>query len=187
MTADLTQEILERKVGFSSEVNLNEIQSAINRRLMTLDLVAHRMEVRWGVGRLLDLASAELREKWFRQMERLKEAIIANDLNLVTELIEGCVRGWAKLEQSAEAAGHVTYQPEFWNITVEEQPYWVVRDRTDVQLLGEKAQGGLVVTLEELVRVYALRHANVFQRPQEEEKKVSEKIDLATMNQEIGF
>lgn len=169
MTADLNQAILERKVGFSEEVLLNDAQVAINQALMRLDLVAHRMAVKWGVGRLEDLASAMLRERWDRQAAALNNAVMAADARLVADLVESSIRGWTALEQEAMVHGYCTYQPEFWMVTVNGKVFWVVRDFTDAAALVEKAKidaaGPSVIVLEELVRVYEAREVKTFPGP----------------------
>ena len=150
--------IIKRKIGMAESTLLSMPQTVINQRLMELDLVAHRMEMKWGVGRLLELAPVELRAKWLSQVAKLEAGIIAEDVPLVEELVKGSCRGWEALEKAAVGGGHVPCEPQVWEVAVEGETYRVVRYQ------DEAVEGG-VVSLPELVRVFHGRRQAVFSAP----------------------
>ena len=166
----------------STELSL--AQTMINQHLYRLDLEQHKMELKWGCGRLEELVPPELSEKWKSQRKKLEDAIIAGDVPLVEELVVGSCRGWAALERSAVAGGHVPFEPQFWEVTAPDSGvvYRVVRTNADAEAIGTTPERP-VVTLEELVRVFASRHAEAFPAPIAGEYVPSG----LPIDQEIGF
>jgi hypothetical protein len=170
---ELGKAIVERSVGFLEQVNLSMAQVVINEELYSLDLVRHRMEMKWGFGpggvsRLIELASWELGQKWAAQVEKLEQAILTEDIVTVKDLIGGCQRGWTALEQAAVTAGHVPYEPLFWTVLVSGTEYRIVRSNEDASVMGLwEGQGDAwtCVTMDELVRGHHARHELVLGAP----------------------
>jgi len=163
---DLGKAIVERRVGFMEQVHLSMAQAVINEELYGLDLVRHRMVMKWGVGssgeaRLVELAPQEVQQRWTAQVGKLEQAILAEDVIGVKDLIGGCLRGWALLEHTAISAGHVPYEPLFWTVMVDGAEYRVVRSNEDAAALAAYPGAGAdwtCVTMEEMVRAYHVRH-----------------------------
>ncbi len=154
--------LLERKIGMTESTLLSEVQVVINQLLYKLDLELHRSTLKWGFGRLLDLAPADLQAKWSAQRAKLEQAIIAGDVPLVEDLVNGSCRGITALERSAVAAGHCPYFPEFKEVVVEDGTvYRVVDDFADAGALEASAERP-VVSLTELCRAYHTRHQETF-------------------------
>ncbi len=174
--------IMERKIGFMEQQLLTPEMAVINQVLYGLDLVRHRMEMKWGVGRLVELATPELQLKWESHTRKLEGAIMASEVEVVKELVDGGVRGWAALERAAVEGGHVPFEPMVWEVAAEGVVYRVVRGRDDAEALG-----GDVVTLGELVRVYHLRHQNALIRRPGDEFTGEYKASGLPMEQDIGF
>ena len=154
--------ILDRKIGFVEEQMMNDKQIVINQVMYALDLVRHRLDLKWGVGRLLEKCSPELRVKWEAQMVRLNDAVFAEDVFAVEELIKGCVRGLEVIEKDVCARGVVPFEVQFWEVMCSDgQKYRVVREElnSDTCARGDAVE---VVSIPELVRVYHARKGVVF-------------------------
>lgn len=158
---ELIKLIIERKIGLAESLHLTDSQVVINQILYSLDLVQHRMEMKWGIGRLQQLASDDLMAKWEAQINKLNDAIMNSDVEAVKELVAGCQRGWAVLEKSAVARGHVPYEPQFWEVDVDGAVYRVVRLREELEAIPEPLSER-TVCLDELVRVFHARHQKTF-------------------------
>jgi hypothetical protein len=138
-------------------------QLEINRWIMRLDTVAVDYESRWGIGRLEALAAPVLREKWERQREKLNYAIQRSDLTILSDLIEGTVRGWAALEQAALLAGHKPHDPEFWECVVDGVTYRITRTMAGSRNMAAVPGNGAVLSLGEIVSVYHYAHSQAFE------------------------
>lgn len=181
---ELNESIKNRTAGFIEQQHMTPEQAVINQMLYRLDLERHRLELKWGCGRLQELAPPELRQKWDAQIAKLNDAIMDRNIQIVEDLIAGCVRGLAALEKSAVAAGHVPFEPLFWEVKMDDGiVYRVVRNREEIQAAEKKPPDGRTVCLEELVRVFNLRHERVFKTAPN-----SELVDSGrSFNEEIGF
>ncbi len=154
--------IMERKIGAAETTLLSLPQLAINQAMYRLDIELHKSTLKWGVGRLLELAPPDLLAKWSSQMAKLNAAILAGDVPLVEELVVGSCRGVAALERAAVAAGHIPYEPQFWEIAAGDGTiYRVVRHREELQAMPRGLDGPWVC-LEELVAVLHARSLEVF-------------------------
>lgn len=157
--------IMERKIGAAESAMLSLSQAAINQAMYRLDIELHRSTLKWGVGRLLALAPAELVAKWDAQMVKLNAAILADEVPLVEDLVVGSCRGVAALERSVVAAGHVPFSPEFKEIAMDDGTvYRVVDDFAAAGAISSTAERP-VVSIGELVRGYHARHQETFKRP----------------------
>lgn len=81
-------------------------ESEIQRHLDLLDEVAREMEAVWGTGRLVTLVDDVLRDKFFKQMAKLNEAIEKNDPDAVGAHSTAMARGWQALAKAARGVGH---------------------------------------------------------------------------------
>lgn len=154
--------LLERKIGMVEAVQLTPEQSMINQLLYEVDLVAHRLTLKWGVNRLLELAPPDLKAKFDNQMGKLEAAVIGGDVALVQELVGGCCRGWQALERAAIAAGHVPHEPLIFEVAVDGVVVPVVRTLEDQHACPKDRHGNATVTLEELCRVFVARQKETF-------------------------
>lgn len=181
---ELNKAIISRKVGFVEHSLLNAEQIMINQRLYELDVVSHKMTLKWGFNRLVDLASEDLKKRWASQNLKLEDAVIAGNVQLVEELVKGSVRGWAALEKQAIDAGHVPFETAFFEVVTDDgMVYRVVRHPEDVHALTVKAPDDGVIDIASLVRVYHARHQKVFDLDKPSEYKPSGK----PMNEDLGF
>jgi len=93
---------INRELFGTSDRVYRKIQSA----LIDYDAASSAYERRWGVDRLTDLAPEGLRLRFWDQVDRLNEAVRANDADEVARHAEVTLRGWAALERAALDAGH---------------------------------------------------------------------------------
>lgn len=168
-------------------VQMGPEQLRINSMLMALDLARHRMEMKWGVGRLIEVSSEDMVTRWSIQEEKLKGAIIENDVASVEELVAGSIRGLAAMDRAGLESGATPYEVQYWSVAAEPsgQLYRVVRDGMDMAGLVDSAEAP-VIDLQALVNVYHVRVAETFKtpvRPPGGEFKASGK----PMDEELGF
>lgn len=81
-----------------------------------LDMVAHEMEMKWGVSRLDKLVDAELGSRFNQQLERLNRAIAANDSPSIVKHGNGMKKAWQVLDAEAEKIGASHVGQEFWEM-----------------------------------------------------------------------
>ena len=86
----------------------------IRDALIEHDRVVTDYEARWGVDRLPDLVSPELRERFETQCDLLNKAIWQGDASEVGRLVPISCRAYAALEKAAREAGHAELTGEAW-------------------------------------------------------------------------
>lgn len=162
-------------------------QNAINELIYQLDEVAIRYETVWGVYKLESLATGALAEKVQSQVDKLNDAIQAENLPAVRDLVSGCIRMYEVLEKNAIALGHKPCSPDYWEIKVGAKIYRVVKSVSDARSLhrpdGDK--GVCIVTLEELARLYDTKDSD-FMRTVSESRKEFEGLPVADINWKKG-
>lgn len=90
-------------------------QKKVDTLLEPLNRVAKEMEEKWGIDRLPGLVPIEMAERFASAAEKLDLAMATGDTERITERAEVMRRGWIKLDEIAEAAGHEAWQqPEVW-------------------------------------------------------------------------
>jgi len=82
--------------------------------LIQYDLVMSEAELRWGVDRLPYLVSAELRDRFYEQMDKMNAAIDKVDPIAVEEEVQTTIRGIKALEKAAVLAGAKELTGEHW-------------------------------------------------------------------------
>lgn len=169
--------------------HLNEKQIEIKRWVSRLDDFAVDMEARWGIGNLFEYASADLMEKFNRQMEKLHDAINKQDLKLVAELIEGSIRGWKALEKSALENGYKPQEHDHWDVKLE-SGFHLRISKTTNQARTMTEKGVYVWSLKEIARVLEKDYTIINQlketMPELHVEEVKQKIDW-DIGDEIPF
>ena len=92
-----------------------------------LDMVAHEMEMKWGVSRLDKLVDAELGSRFNQQLERLNRALAADDSPSIIKHGNGMKKAWQVLDAEAEKIGASHVGQEFWEMRHPEKPDITVR------------------------------------------------------------
>ncbi len=127
---------------------------AISAVTTGVDAVAVEMESRWGVGRLPLLVSDELREKFTRQLRRLDQAIVANDVERIRQSGAATKRAWLALDQAATETGQQQLQPNAWEVRLADGRV-VALCRTNAEAHAEVRSGRHleVWTIDEIARI----------------------------------
>lgn len=169
--------LLTHKIGWPEMDTLTPAQYRINQLIGKLDDVCVDVEKRWGVDVLPALVNKELYDKWKIQGEKLNAAIVANDLQLVEELVEGCIRGYGVLEAKAKELGHKPHDaPVAWTCAMP--------SGTTLAILGTSAEAAIwqanakpddkmvIWTIQEIANVIDSDHTliNVLLRKSQEPK-----------------
>lgn len=145
------------------EQQLTPTQLEINRYLQHLDQIAIGYEAKWGVGRLPEIVSHALAEKWEAQKEKFNAAVLDNDLEQVIVHSAAMQRGWKALEQDAQSRGHAPIEPDAWHVRLEDGfELKITKNRYDAQSECTKQQGCAVFTLTEIARLVQSQYRDVY-------------------------
>lgn len=128
---------------------LNQIDVVVK----AVDRRAREIEERWGLGRLPSLVPHELAERFRVQQRKFSTAVWAYDPEEVRKHGDAMLRAYAKLEETAVAAGAQPGPPEQWEFETDDGLVVLVRDMADTgraQLHGRKGQ---VWSLDEIVSI----------------------------------
>lgn len=158
--------IKENKKDWIEMDNLTGTEYEIQRWLHKLDIVASEYESRWGVSRLHTLVPYEVAAKWNVQVGKLNDAIKQSKLELMPDLVEGTIRGYAALERAAIAEGHKPHDAPFaWTVGLPSgKTLAIVRHDKDAALVNDlKCDHGDVVvwTIDEIARIIEKDHTLV--------------------------
>jgi hypothetical protein len=83
------------------------------------DRLCREMDRKWGQDRLPELVSPETAARWGQAMANLNAAINATDPEMVVARVNACLRGFAKMDAEATAAGHQPIPPQAQEIEVD--------------------------------------------------------------------
>jgi hypothetical protein len=101
--------------------------------LIQYDLVISDAELRWGVDRLPFLVSAELRDRFMAQMDKMNAAIDRVDPIAVEEEVQTTIRGIKALERAAVLAGAKELTGEHWEAAMPDGKVLAIA-KTDVEV-----------------------------------------------------
>ena len=128
---------------------------AIYAAIRPLDRVAHEMETKWGVERLLSLISPETAAKFGSAKAKLDFAIDAADPDMVAKRASTMIRGWQAMDAEATAAGKkpIAEELEVWVGEDDDgNLFSVVRTAPEATHLA-RTVGGKIYYLEEIIRL----------------------------------
>lgn len=144
---------IQREFFGSSERVDRKIQSA----LVELDKVAVDMERRWGVDRLRELASPELRERFDETLDRLNAAIGLRDVDGVEKHAAAMGRGWLALERAAKAAGARELDGRHWEAALPDgRVLCVAETRENAYKVSLDRPGCVVLSMPEIAALFAI-------------------------------
>lgn len=122
-----------------------------------LDEVAHRMERKWGVGRLPRLVSADLAAKFHRQVEKLNAEILEEATAGIADVEREAgrmVNAWMALDAAAEAAGADPIKPKRLEARLPDGSLLVVVDGPEgAWSVAHEDRAAVVWSMEEIARV----------------------------------
>lgn len=130
----------------------HNFQRLIEMELHRLDMIASKLEARYGVGNLIDWMDEDFKTKWQRQMEKLASAVEENNPDTVRLVVDGCIRAWSMMEQNAKENGKPVNTPEFMEIKLDSGFH--LRIAANVSEARQITSTGVYVwSLEEIARV----------------------------------
>jgi len=147
-----------RVTQYASASLWDKVQSAV----LEFDKAATAYEERWGRDRLADLASPELRERFYQQIYRMNQAISAVDWREVEHQCAVTLRGYAALETAALEAGHKPLQGRFWDAPMADgRVLCVCPDHHEAGEVARQRKGDnvLVYSVEEIANILATNEA----------------------------
>lgn len=118
MEKNLRRLIHKNRSNFLEQQIMSKDNLEIQNLIGTLDEVAVRYEAKWGADRLHKLVGAEMQEKWFRQYDKLCDAINDNNILAIRDLVPGTIRAYAAMEAKALELGAAPNKPEVWDIAM---------------------------------------------------------------------
>lgn len=122
--------------------------------LAPLHRVAKELEEKWGMDRLQGLVSEELASRFAAAAQKLEEAIAGKDTDRIKERAEIMRRGWLKLDEAAEAAGHEPWATaDVWEGRRPDGKTFLLVKDSSVALATNRDTGLGVWTMQEIGRV----------------------------------
>lgn len=175
----MEKNILTLKVEWPMSDNLEPDAYRINQLIDRFDEMFVEMEKIWGVDRLPLLVSQETSDKWKRHLEKLNEAIVKKELQVVSDLIEGAKRGIKKMDQEARQRGNEPHgAPVGWTVKMPSGGVLAV-----VGTGNEAAVFQAMVTPDQDMHIYSLKEvANIIEALNRLPAEKREAVFKATLN-----
>ncbi|MGY3341962.1 MULTISPECIES: hypothetical protein [unclassified Bradyrhizobium] len=118
------------------------------------DLMAARMEARWGAGRLRLLVSNDLRQRFDRQRFLFIAATLHGDLDAVRKEALRMVTAWQALDRAATEAGKAEISALVWEVTLADGTVAaIVPDDDHAHSVIAEGRAVAVYTLDEIGRL----------------------------------
>jgi hypothetical protein len=92
----------------------DRVSQKIQAAITELDVCVSGFENRWGVDRLPELVSTETQVKYWRQVDKLDEAINSDDADLVIKYAAGMQRAYTIMQNEARERGHDELKGEWY-------------------------------------------------------------------------
>ena len=122
--------------------------------LATYDAEVRARDVRWGVDRLPLLVEAELRDRFWAQMDVLDKAIAKGSGVEVEEAVAATVRGVQALERRAIERGAEPVSGEVWEETTPQGAVIAVcRDASEIAKIRDDGRIDRVYTMAEIAAI----------------------------------
>jgi hypothetical protein len=138
-----------------SKIEYDRIQNA----LVEHDRVVTGYENRWGVDRLQELVSQDLRHRFLMQRDKLNEAISRSDGKRVQHEVQVMCRAYAALEKAAIDAGYKELTGEYWEMPMPDgRVLAVTRTITEAGKVARDNRDMVVYSLEELANLLYHKH-----------------------------
>lgn len=167
----MTKRVKKADRGIASQYGraahkMNEIQyRRIQDALVKHDFVVNEYEAKWGIDRLPELVSTEMRDRFFKQREKLNAAIDNNDGKLVQHEVEVMCRAYVALEREAVAAGHKQLTGEYWETPLPDgRVLAITRSFDEAGKVAKDNRDLVVYSLEEIANILASKQRETFDR-----------------------
>jgi len=141
---------IEKQMAPMGSVNHRKVQSA----LIEFDRAVTDIEDRWGVDRLPELVDHNLREKFYKQRERLDAAIQSDVGTEVQREAEVMLKGYKHLIKAAEVNGFAELTGEVWEAQMPDGRVLAVAKTIDEANKAARDNRDMVVySIDEMARV----------------------------------
>ena len=158
----------------------------------SVDAVARELEMKWGIGKLEELASPKLAVKFEQARQNFSEACELDDSDYLVQKANNLITGWRKLETTAIEAGHKPGSAEVWYGIAPpdcgEYNFAIVKWGSDAANI-DKDKYPIVYTLDEVCRIIKSLQRPLLEAAKTEFKQ-SKIIDIKTggdLNDPIPF
>lgn len=115
------------------------------------DHMAHAMDRKWGVDRLVELVPPEMAERYGAAMAKLNAAIDAADPEQVSLRAGVCMRGMAAMDKAATEAGAEPASQDVWLVQADGREFGLLRDARAWQSVQEKHPGVRLISEREMI------------------------------------
>ena len=145
---------------------MNEIQyRRIQDALIKHDFVVNEYEAKWGIDRLQELVSTEMRDRFYQQREKLNAAIDNNDGKQTQHEVEVMCRAYVALEREAVAAGHKPLTGEHWETPLPDgRVLAITRNFAEAGKVAKDNRDLVVYSIEEIANILAAHEKKAFDR-----------------------
>jgi len=116
-----------------------------------LDHMAHQMDLKWGVDRLVELVPIEMAEKYGAAMAKLNAAIEAADPEQVSLRAGVCMRGLAAMDRTASESGATPASQDVWLVQADGREFGLLRDARAWQSVQKKHPSVRLITEREMI------------------------------------
>jgi hypothetical protein len=135
---------------FIGSIAYEKIYAAIQ----PVDGIAHEMENKWGVGRLLKLVSVETAAKFGTAKAKLDQAINEDEHQAVEKKASVMVRAWKALDDEATKLGHKPIEAAAMVATDDQgNSFTVVASLAEATHLAKQGVEGHIYNLPEIARI----------------------------------
>jgi hypothetical protein len=135
----------------SGAVPKKDPDEQIKAVLAPLERVAAELEDKWGRDRLCGLVDEEMAGRFGSAAAKLEEARRGKNIEQIKKKAEVMRRGWMKLDELAEAAGHEPWQqPDVWEGRQPDGTVFLIAKDRSTAIAAHKQSGVGVWTLEEI-------------------------------------
>jgi hypothetical protein len=144
---------LRRMMGtkVTSEATYRKIQNYLTE----YDRVVSDYERRWGVERLPNLVSPELRDRFWQQMDKLNDAIHRDAAVDVEHHVAVTLRAYGALEKEAIALGGKEIGMDVWTAHADGKVVAIARDEQAVMHIKNDMPEALVYCVQEVAVILA--------------------------------
>lgn len=128
------------------------VRAAVN----SVDKVARDLEMKWGIGKLEELAPPKLAVGFEQARQNFQDAAQGDDHNRLVDKANNLIKGWQTLEASALKRGHKPTDAEVWFAIapedVGEYKFAIVKHGSDAAIVDRDVYPR-VYTLDEVARI----------------------------------
>ena len=171
----------------------------IKGALEPLDEFARKMELKWGVDKLIKLVSPGTSDKFRLAEANFHKAADVDDHFAFIQKTENLLRGWKVMDKEAEKLGYTASTDKVWHFEFEGERFCLAQSFSDLALINE-AEYDRGFTIRELALII-FEHdekskefkkvKEAFKTSQiinfESKKHKTEKISLEDLDDEIPF